>query len=338
MIRNNLDKNYLNILQEILQKGTTKLDRTGVGTKSLFGRELRVDMREGFPLLTTKKMFTKGVITELLWFLNGETNIKPLVEVGVNIWNGDAWENYKRKTEKSFEHEKYSTQEEFLNAIKADPIFAKFWGDLGPIYGKQWRDWGGVDQISELIYNLKNNPDSRRLIVNAWNVAELNKMALPPCHYGFECYTRELTYDERYRLWYQNNYQQGFEYDVNGVEVDFDNDYWVPTPKRELSLKWIQRSCDFFLGIPFNIASYGFLLHMLAQQCGMSCGELIGTFGDCHIYLNHIEAVEEQLSNNGSYLPYLNLEKAKDIFSYQLSDFDILGYQPDKAIKAPINN
>ena len=357
-IKNKLDENYLNLLEDILTNGIKKEDRTGTGTLSVFGRNIKVNMRENnFPLLTTKKMYTKGILVELLWFLNGETNIKYLVDNDCNIWTGDAFKKYQTITSEDPKNNAYKTIEEFSNAIKTDKIFAEVWGDLGPIYGKQWRDWDAngtkgfdiakgeyfignesIDQIYNLIYDLQVNPDSRRLMVNAWNVAEIPYMTLPPCHYGFQCYTRLLTYEERYSIWMSNNYETGFEFANKDEVVDFDNKYWVPTPSRELSLMWNQRSVDTLLGLPFNIASYGFLLSMIAQQVNMTCGDLIGSLGDTHLYLNHIDAAKLQLENKGFELPSLKLNKAKDIFSYQLEDFEIEDYVSDGKIKAKLNN
>jgi thymidylate synthase len=334
---NKLDKTYQDLLQDILDNGVEKKDRTGTGTISVFGRQIRHKMSEGFPLLTTKKMPWKSIVTELLWFLQGNTNIKWLVDNGCNIWNGDAYknylknctENYKTHNEKVVEtdipsHWKGSvkldlsellTQEEFINKIKTDDKFASEWGELGPIYGKQWRKWKGklvdksiefdahtawvpeqIDQIQNLINDLKTNPDSRRLMVNAWNVGELDQMVLPPCHYGFQVYTRELSLERRYNIWFNNNYETGMErfFDPNNLP-DFDNDYYTPTPTRAISLMWNQRSVDTFLGLPFNIASYGLLLEIIAKEVNMIPDELIGNLGDVHLYTNHIEQSEEQI-------------------------------------------
>jgi len=324
---NNLDKQYQDLLQDILDNGVEKKDRTGTGTISVFGRQIRHKMSEGFPLLTTKKMPWKSIVTELLWFLQGNTNIKWLVDNGCNIWNGDAYKNYLIECDKIVKSHSFSdeperfTQEEFINNIKTDDEFAKKWGELGPIYGKQWRDWkgfrhgwhdvakvidgsiephidwlNGIDQITNLIYDLKTNPDSRRLMVNAWNVGELDQMVLPPCHYGFQVYTTELSDLRRYNIWFNNNYETGMErfFDPNNLP-DFDNSYYVPTPKRAISLMWNQRSVDTFLGLPFNIASYGLLLEIIAKEVNMVPDELIGNLGDVHLYSNHIEQAKEQI-------------------------------------------
>ena len=304
---NSLDKQYQTLLQDILDNGITKSDRTGTGTISVFGRQIRHKMSEGFPLLTTKKMPFKTMVTELLWFLRGDTNIKFLVDNDCHIWNGDAYKNYKVENQKLADvighgfHGGRLTKEEFINKIKTDADFANKWGELGPVYGKQWRSWNkwentfgkgykqGIDQIANLINDLKTNPDSRRLMVNAWNVGELDQMTLPPCHYGFQVYTRELTEYERgeilqpsgldalnregrYRFWKENN-----------------------MPTRAISLMWNQRSVDTFLGLPFNIASYGLLLEIIAKAVNMVPDELIGNLGDVHLYSNHIEQAKEQI-------------------------------------------
>ena len=316
---NNIDKQYQALLQDILDNGVKKETRNG-GTISVFGRQIRHKMSEGFPLLTTKKMPWKSIVTELLWFLQGNTNIKWLVDNGCNIWNGDAWENYKRECIKKFETEpliaKYAitNQEEFINKIKTDDEFAKKWGELGPIYGKQWRNWKGnvrnwreasggiefgyktIDQIQNLINDLKTNPDSRRLMVNAWNVGELDQMVLPPCHYGFQVYTRELSDEERLDWMKKNKSKVLLPMRDPNVEFSMD-EFFRPygVPKRAISLMWNQRSCDFPLGIPFNIASYGLLLEIIAKEVNMVPDELIGNLGDCHIYLNQIEGCKEQI-------------------------------------------
>jgi thymidylate synthase len=312
---NNIDKQYMDLLQDILDNGVEKKDRTGTGTISVFGRQIRHKMSEGFPLLTTKKMPWKSIVTELLWFLQGNTNIKWLVDNGCNIWNGDAYKNYSSKNFGKTIH----TEEQFIERIKTDDEFAKKWGELGPIYGAQWRSWRVgegipttlknddgetiyesasryVDQIQNLINDLKTNPDSRRLMVNSGNVGELDQMVLPPCHYGFQVYTRELSLERRYNIWFNNNYETGMErfFDPNNLP-DFDNSYYTPTPTRAISLMWNQRSVDTFLGLPFNIASYGLLLEIIAKEVNMVPDDLIGNLGDVHLYSNHIEQAKEQL-------------------------------------------
>jgi thymidylate synthase len=293
-----------------LDYGVEKKDRTGTGTKSIFGYTIRHNMKHGFPLLTTKKMAFKTMVTELLWFLRGDTNIKYLVDNNCHIWDGDAYKNYERRweTEGKFLSPPVNkfTKEEFINEIKTNPMVAKELGELGPVYGKQWRNWDSydfvddevhtikIDQIQNLINDLKTNPDSRRLMVNAWNVGELDQMVLPPCHYGFQVYTRELSLDERLDLMRKR---------TRDGTVDYDNrhHYFLDThnvPKRAISLMWNQRSCDVPLGIPMNIASYALLLTMIADEVNMVPDELIGNLGDCHIYLNQMDGVKEQIGRD----------------------------------------
>lgn len=298
---NQIDFQYQNLLQEILDNGVEKETRNGK-TLSIFGYQIIHDMKEGFPLLTTKKMATKSMVTELLWFLRGNTNIKYLVENGCNIWNGDAFKYYISKTNE-FKGKWPDRMEDFIQKIKEDDEFAKKWGELGPIYGFQWRNWNDIgsngDQIRNLILELKHNPNSRRLMVNAWNVEQLNEMVLPPCHYGFQCYVR----DEKY-----------------------------------LSLMWNQRSVDVPLGLPFNIASYGLLLHILAEEVNMIPDKLIGNLGDCHIYQNQKKGVIEQLGR----IPYDNLPSIefdkKPVESYESSDFKFKNYVSHPTIKFPLSN
>ena len=333
---NKLDKQYQDLLQSILDYGVEKQDRTGTGTKSIFGYTIRHKMSDGFPLLTTKKMAWKTMVTELLWFLCGDTNIKYLVDNNCHIWDGDCYKAYIKRYNKGeyvgktklLENSKKNrtltepfTQEEFINKIKTDDEFAKTWGELGPIYGKQWRSWktqwhqlseqegytpkwaGNVeteiDQIQNLINELKTNPDSRRLMVNAWNVGELDQMVLPPCHYGFQVYTRELSNEERID-WMRSNKSKVI-LPTRDPNVEFSMDeFFKPygVPKRTISLMWNQRSVDTFLGLPFNIASYGLLLEIIAKKVNMIPDELIGNLGDTHIYLNHIEQAKEQIGRD----------------------------------------
>ena len=312
---NNIDKSYQILLQDILDNGIQKGDRTGTGTISVFGRQIRHKMSEGFPLLTTKKMHWKSIVTELLWFLRGDTNIKFLLDYDCHIWDGDAYKVHLHNA--PIGHQNYLTKEEFTNKIKTDSEFAKVWGELGPIYGAQWRDWQGfkqgmntmanseypeefdtegVDQIANLINQLKTNPDSRRMMVNAWNVGELNDMVLPPCHYGFQCYVS------------------------NG----------------ELSLMWNQRSVDTFLGLPFTIASYGTLLLLLCEETGYKPGELIGNLGDVHLYKNHTEQAQEQINRPSFELPTIELSNV-DVLNGEF-DYNINGYRSHQSIKAPLSN
>jgi thymidylate synthase len=364
---NQLDKSYKALLQDILDNGTIKKDRTGTGTISVFGRTIRHKMSDGFPLLTTKKMGFKGIKTELCWFLKGSTNIKYLVENGCNIWNGDAykkyvtlcsdnsstWNTWMRYSDLTEEYRMY-TFEEFVLLIKTDSEFASKWGDLGPIYGKQWRNWVAwetddnfkqkldshlnyYDQLKNLISDLKTNPDSRRLMVNSWNVGEIHRMALPPCHYSFQCYTRDLTYDERYRYWFNNNYQTGMEYNPEEIP-DFDNLYYSLTPTKAISLKWNQRSVDTFLGLPFNIASYGLLLTLLGKECNMMPDELIGDLGDIHLYLNHIEQAKKQIKLQEFNLPAIELPDEIDILNGEIGEVKLLSYISHPKISAPLSN
>jgi thymidylate synthase len=311
----NIEKQYQGILRKLVLYGKEKGDRTGTGTLSYFGEQIRHDMSEGFPLLTTKKMAIKTMMTELKWFLKGDTNIKYLVDNGCNIWNGDAFKNYviKANMQPGVPMSDLLEQTEFINKIKTDDEFAMKWGELGPIYGNQWREWGskydtnyilgirkrvkpGIDQIAKLIDNLKNNPDSRRLMVSAWNVGEIDDVVLPPCHYGFQCYVQ------------------------NG----------------KLSLMWNQRSCDTFLGIPFNIASYATLLLLLCEETGLEAGELIGNLGDVHLYKNHIQQAKEQIVREPYKLPTIELSNV-DILNGEF-DYEIKDYEYHPSIKAPLSN
>ena len=324
---NSLDKQYINLLDDILTNGTSKEDRTGTGTWSVFGRQIRHDMKEGFPLLTTKKMAWKTMTKELLWFLSGDTNIKWLVENNCNIWNGDAYKAYLNKTAVKHQWERggdVAEMDVFLNIIKDNSGDSGDFGDLGPVYGKQWRSWTRrttredkisnpgvyteqIDQIKNLIKGLKENPDGRRHMVSAWNVSDLDQMVLPPCHYGFQCYVRDGKY---------------------------------------LSLMWNQRSVDTFLGLPFNIASYGMLLLMLAKECDLIPDQLIGNLGDVHLYKNHVEQAIEQTKREPYPLPDMKLTSNHNFRAamkgnmdeIDLNDFILLGYQSHPTIKAPLSN
>ena len=363
---NTLDSKYQDLLQDILDNGVVKTDRTGTGTISVFGRQIRHKMSQGFPLLTTKKMAWKTMVTELIWFLSGSTNIKYLVMNGCNIWNGDAFKNYTKKINDVIDGYKCGdimgmqphieewfsdsdkltplTQEAFIDKIKTSDEFAERWGELGPIYGKQWRSWlkvgEEVDQIQNLIDELKTNPDSRRLMVSAWNVGELNHMILPPCHYGFQVYTRELTGEERWELLKKKVGDEKFQLMVDDI-VPFGGglseelqSYNIP--KRAISLMWNQRSVDTFLGLPFNIASYGLLLKMIADEMNMVPDELIGNLGDVHLYKNHIEQAKEQIKREPFDLPTVHVRDG--IFSFGDKDVILENYQSHPAIKAPLSN
>jgi len=345
---NNLDKQYQALLKDILSYGVEKNDRTGTGTKSIFGYMIYHNMKDGFPLLTTKKVPFKTMATELMWFLMGDTNIKYLVDNGVHIWDGDAYKKYHQ----AFPETEMMSKEDFIETLRVNDEFAKKWGELGPIYGRQWRNWnaifdGGVDQIQNLINNLKTNPDSRRLMVNAWNVGELDQMTLPPCHYGFQVYTRELSNEEKYNIWFNKNYETGMEkyFDPNNLP-DFDNEYYAPIPKRAISLSWNQRSVDVFLGLPFNIASYGLLLEMIAREVNMVPENLIGHLGDTHLYLDHLDQAQQQLERIPRDLPVMKMSSGHNFRAalkgnadeIDLDDFMLVGYKPHPTIKAPLSN
>ena len=297
-------KQYLDLLTRIKTEGIVKSDRTGTGTKSVFGHQMRFDLSQGFPLLTTKKVFLKGIIHELLWFLNGDTNIKYLVDNGVHIWDNDAYRYYNELCVK--EGVLPVTMEEFLRAAQEgidSPIEGYKFGDLNHVYGYQWRSWPrpngeAIDQIQQAVELIKNNPDSRRIIVSAWTVADVEKMALPPCHTLFQFYVAD----------------------------------------GKLSCMLYQRSADTFLGVPFNIASYALLTMMMAQVCGLEAGEFVHTLGDTHLYLNHMEQVDEQLSRTPRALPKMRINPdVKSIFDFKYEDFILTDYDPYPTIKAPMS-
>jgi len=359
---NNLDKQYQQLLKSITEYGVQKNDRTGTGTKSIFGYTIRHNMSEGFPLLTSKKMAWKTMVTELLWFLRGDTNIKYLVDNDCHIWDGDAYKNYATKT--SMDVDGQYSKEEFINRIKNDDKFAKKWGGLGPIYGEQWRNWKQykwdkvdmdtrieyVDQISRVISHLRTEPDSRRMMVNAWNVAELNQMVLPPCHYGFQVYTRELDGEERWDLLKKEVGEEKFKTMVDDI-VPFGGglseelqSYNIP--KRAISLMWNQRSVDTFLGLPFNIASYGLLLVLLGKVVNMVPETLIGNLGDAHLYNDHLEQAQEQIGRTSFDLPSVELNfdftfRDKYLVAWdkvKLDDIVLKNYISHPSIKAPLSN
>jgi thymidylate synthase len=351
---NNLDKQYQDLLKSILDYGVEKKDRTGTGTKSIFGYTIRHKMSDGFPLLTTKKMAWKTMVTELLWFLRGDTNIKYLVDNDCHIWDGDAFKNFMTTSEG--DPDMIWNQDQFIHLIKTNDEFAKEWGELGPIYGAQWRNWNTkqfeslndgnfghryndvrIDQIQNLINDLKTNPDSRRLMVSAWNVGELDQMVLPPCHYGFQVYTRELSLEERLDL-ASKTYDVFDPLDFSiPAKVDHDEiDKLYPVPKRAISLMWNQRSCDVPLGIPMNIASYGLLLMMIADEVNMIPEELIGSLGDCHIYLNQIDGVKEQIGREPFELPTVHVRDG--IHCSSVNDVILENYQSHPKIYFPLSN
>jgi thymidylate synthase len=284
---------YLDLMQYVLDHGQYKDDRTGTGTYSIFGYQSRYDLSEGFPLVTTKKTYLKAIIHELLWFIKGDTNLKYLVENNVRIWNEWPYETYKKSSD--YQNE---TIEEYIEKIKTDDAFARKHGDLGPVYGKQWRDFGGVDQLENLLNDLKNNKGSRRLIISAWNPPQIKDMALPPCHCFMQFY------------------------------VSSDN---------KLSCQLYQRSADIFLGVPFNIASYSLFTMMLAQVCGYEPGDFVHTLGDAHIYANHLDQVKEQLSRKPYHLPRMKLNPdIKSIYDFTIDDFTLEDYQAHPRIVAKV--
>ena len=329
---NKLDKQYQDLLKTILEYGVDKEDRTGTGTKSIFGYTIRHNMKDGFPLMTTKKMAIKTMMTELKWFLKGDTNIKYLVDNGCNIWNGDAYKKYTTVLEPHYRNGgDVFTEKQFIEEIKNSNEFADTWGDLGPIYGKQWTDWNGIDQILNLVNSLKKNPNSRRLMVSAWNVGELHEMTLPPCHYGFQCYVSDLSPLEitdqakKDGLW-KDAIPEGMT--LGELQKDFKT--------KKLSLMWNQRSVDTFLGLPFNISSYATLLTLLAEEVNMVPDQLIGNLGDTHLYSNHLEQAKEQIERTSFELPQLKLSNV-DILNGEF-DYEIIDYQSHPSIKAPLSN
>ncbi len=298
-------KQYLDLVRHIRDHGTIKEDRTGTGTVSIFGYQMRFNLADGFPLVTTKRVHLKSILHELLWFIKGDTNIKYLVQNGVGIWNDWPYQNWLRETGQAQNLQIYSSEwrlvmKEFIERIKSDDTFARQYGDLGPVYGKQWRNFGGVDQLTNLVNDIKTNPDSRRLIVSAWNPQDIPvmvKSGLPPCHSLFQFYV------------------------VEG----------------RLSCQLYQRSADVFLGVPFNIASYAILTIMIAQVTGLRPGDFIHTFGDAHLYLNHLEQVDEQLSRAEFDLPELKVNPSVTcLFDFVFEDFELQNYMSHEPISAPV--
>lgn len=385
---NHADLNYQDYLWDILSEGHESGDRTGTGTIKSFGHQMRFDLTEGFPLLTSKTIDFENVARELLWFLRGQTNIWHLLKNDVGIWTGNAYARYKKAIEFAQKvsgfpdpHEKdpeMLKKDEFEQQILEDEEFAETWGDLGPIYGKQWRRFGEpdsehvmgrdeelsfiedrqVDQIARLVDGLQTHPDTRRHIVDAWDPAvhgiegktEAEDVGLSPCHYGFQCFTRELSYEERYELWQESTSTENLSFalskpppgvsDEEAVEDRHELFEEEGIPRRALSLMWNQRSVDSFLGLPYNIASYALLTHLLAHRVNMVPEEVIFSGGDCHIYKNHLEQVEELLSRTPrAELPQLKIGREQapdDMGDYQFEDFSIEGYDPRPNIEAPL--
>lgn len=282
---------YHDLLKNVLENGSTRINRTDVSTLSLFGAQTRYDLQDGFPLLTTKKVNFNAIVHELLWFISGDTNIKYLVDNNVNIWNEWPYEIFKKS--KDYQGE---SLKDFVLKIRSDNSFAKNHGNLGPVYGKQWRDFNGIDQLKWLMNEIQNNPNSRRLIISAWNPVEIDKMLLPPCHTLFQFYV-------------------------------IDN---------KLSCQLYQRSADLFLGVPFNIASYALLTHLIADVAGLEVGDFVHTIGDCHIYENHIDQVNLQLTRKPKKLPKLHIKHKTSIFDFGFDDICISDYEPDDYIKADV--
>ncbi len=296
---------YHDLLKHIMNNGTDRGDRTGVGTRSVFGYQMRFNLADGFPLVTTKKVHIKSVVHELLWFVKGDTNLRYLAQNGVNIWNDWPFQRWLNDTNQAEEYPKYSVEwrakmKEFVAMVKDDEAFAKQWGELGPVYGKQWRDFNGFDQLKWVVEEIKKNPQSRRLIISAWNASQITEMAkagLPPCHTMYQFYVNE----------------------------------------GKLSCQLYQRSADTFLGVPFNIASYALLTMMVAQVTGLELGEFVHTFGDVHIYSNHFDQVKEQLSREFKPLPTMKINSSvTNLFDFEFDDFELINYDPWPAIKASV--
>jgi thymidylate synthase len=349
---NQLDKDYQNLLKDILENGVRKGDRTGTGTISIFGRQIRHRMSDGFPILTTKRVHWRSVVTELLWFLEGRTDLKWLLDRGNTIWVGDAYKAYVDSDEVTWP----VSRQQFIDKIKTDKQWSERWGDFGPIYGKQWReleryfgDATPIDQINNLILDLKSNPDSRRLMVTAWNPAELDGMLLPPCHYGFQVYTRLLTEEQRIQHWCQKH-QKSMDW---GKELDNAKLDQLDAPTRTISLLFNMRSVDVPLGLPFNLASYGLLLEILGKEVNMVPDELIANLGDTHIYTNQVEGIMQQLEREPYPLPQLEINTEfwqtetgecgvgllnTNLKGFQFDDFILKNYEYHPAISIPLSN
>lgn len=363
---NSYDKKYLDLLQDVLENGSKKNDRTGVGTYSVFGRMMRFDMSEGFPLLTTKKIFTKAMFHELLWFLQGGDNIKYLVDNGVRIWNEWPYERYikyeraeveKLRATGTLVDYQQTTMDEFVEKIKTDEEFAAEWGKLGPVYGYQWRKWEvrdengdlyHTDQIQNVIDDLRNNPDSRRIMVSAWNPGQLKDMLLPPCHYSFQLWTKELTADEREKIYHDSGKPIKLVAHIKNESADVQEDKIANqhihefldkegVPRRSLSLMFHMRSVDLGLGFCFDVGLYATLLKVIAQCVKMNPHELLITMGDAHIYLNHVEQLKMQMLRSPYKLPKLWINPSiNDISNFKFEDFKIIDYKCHDSIKMQV--
>lgn len=330
--KNKLDKDYIDLIQHILETGKSSGDRTGTGTIKTFVNVLRHDMRDGFPLLTTKHVYFKGIVHELLWFLSGSSNIKYMVDNNVNIWIGDTYKKYCKNTENPI------SEKEFIEKIKTDDNFAYIWGELGPVYGVQWRNWNGegIDQISNLISDLKTNPDSRRHIVTAWNPSQLKDMLLPSCHNFFQFFTEELTIQEKIELLkvkIENIEELSSDiiHTLNLFEV-----YNIPT--HYLSVNFNMRSVDCGLGLPFDLGSYGLLLTMISKEVNMIPKELICTLNDTHIYKDQVEKIKEIFNRESHILPTIELNKNVSLFNYTINDINLINYKHSGKLNLPLSN
>lgn len=345
--KNNVDSVYLELCKKILKEGTKKKSRAG-NVYSLFGQQLRFNLKDGLPMLTTKKMFSKGVIHELLWFLKGDTNIKYLVDNNVHIWDDDAYRYYLELNKEQMNENVYD-KETFLKMVRLGSFSEKilnrnktqyYYGDLGPVYGAQWTNWNStINQINNVIETLKKNPDDRRIMISAWNPSDIPNMALPPCHYGCQFYTTEMTLEERIK-YYKERIYNGEVFDMNYYEYNSELFDKCNVPKRKLSCMWNQRSVDGFLGFPFNLLSYSLLTHMVAQCVNMDVNEIIFNGGDIHIYENQIPSLLEQLERNPHKysLPRLELNpKINNIEDFKYDDIKIVDYKSYKTIKAPLS-
>lgn len=345
---NNCDKKYLELVDDILTNGVRKDDRTGTGTYSVFGRQLRFNMQEGFPLMTTKKVHYKSVLAELLWFLEGGDNIRSLLQKGCTIWSEWPYARYCKINLVDAEEQKEFTIKEFEKVILADEEFAKRWGGLGPVYGSQWVNWNGegVNQMKQAIDDLLSNPDSRRIMVTAWNPSQLKNQLLPPCHYTFQFWTRLLTDKERQNIYLHRPVKTWTEQECADMALGPDDKFVgdghaildrFAVPRRGLSLLFHMRSVDTFLGMPFDIASFATLLHMVAQVVNMRPDELIMETGDTHIYTNHVEQMRLQMTREPMRLPTIRLDDSvKNIFDFTMDSVTIVDYNSHASIKGDI--